>query len=77
LQPAILLAKIGLFLAKFTQRCKATLRKRLSAAFLHPLAEYLFQITTLDIATLDVWCEKSFISRMDAVTKLDLKIEFF
>ncbi|WP_339722367.1 PAS domain-containing methyl-accepting chemotaxis protein [Marinomonas primoryensis] len=45
---------------------QATLKKRLSAAFLHPLAGVTYSDTTLDIATLDVGV-KSLLSRMDAV----------
>ncbi|WP_369919538.1 methyl-accepting chemotaxis protein [Marinomonas polaris] len=47
-------------------KLQATLKQRLSTAFLHPLAGITYSDTSLDIATLDVGV-KSLLSRMDAV----------
>ncbi|UTW00439.1 methyl-accepting chemotaxis protein [Marinomonas rhizomae] len=47
-------------------KLQATLKQRLSSAFLHPLAGITYSDTSLDIASLDVGV-KSLLSRMDAV----------
>lgn len=61
---ASLLANV-LFLLNHS-KLQATLKQRLSTAFLHPLAGITYSDTSLDIATLDVGV-KSLLSRMDAV----------
>jgi len=60
----------GLFLLE-SANLKSTLKKRMPAAFMHPIAGVTYSDSTLDTATLDVGI-KSLLSRIDAIlTRFD------